>query len=289
MMKFALALMFVMLAGCRSGPAQGEPVRVMSLNLRYDNPADGVNRWSERRDLLVDVVRAFHPDLLGTQECLASQAAFLREALPEYAFIGAGRDDGKLKGEMTALFFRADRFELLDSGHFWLSKTPDVPGSKSWDAAITRMVSWVNLRDRRDDTTIWCFNTHFDHRGEQAREMSSQLLRERVLEMSGGQRVVITGDFNASAEGRVSSLLRGSVDDGPTLVDTYRAVHPLVERGEGTFDDFKGVDTGDRIDWIVVTPDVRVIDAGIDRTHVGDHWPSDHFPVTAVVRLAGGE
>lgn len=287
-MRLVLAMMWALLAGCQ-GAVEGRSLRVMSFNIRYDNPGDGANRWSERREMLVDVVRGFNPDLLGTQECLADQGEFLRQRLPEYTFLGVGRDDGAFKGEMTAIFYRSDRFELLDSGHFWLSEAPDVPGSKSWDAALTRMASWVKLRDKHDGATLCYFNTHFDHQGEHARVMSAQLLRRRVLEISGGQRVIITGDFNASADGLVCTALRLGDDGGPTLIDTYRDAHPAVQSALGTFNDFKGAERGARIDWIVVTPDVDVVDASIDRTSRAGHWPSDHFPVTAVVRLARAE
>lgn len=286
-MRLLLALLVALLAGCDgSGPST---VRVMSFNIRYDNTADGLNQWSERREAVVQVVRAFTPDLLGTQECLAHQGTFLRQALPEYTFVGVGRDDGREQGEMTAIFFRTDRFDLLESGHFWLSESPQRPGSRSWDAAITRMVSWAQLRDRRDATTLWFFNTHFDHRGELARLNSAMLLRRRVLEMSGGARAIIAGDFNAPSDGAVARALRRGDGVGVTLLDTYREAHPQPRADEGTFTGFGESSSGPRIDWIVVTPDIGVIDAGIDRTATAGRWPSDHFPVTATLRFGSSE
>lgn len=281
-MKFALALMIALLTGCHAG---GPPLRVMSFNIRYDNPGDGPNRWEERRDLVVDVIRHADPDLLGTQEVLAHQAEFLREQLPGYEYFGAGRDDGELKGEMSAIFYRADRFERLDGGHFWLSETPDVPGSKSWDAALPRMVTWLKLRDSRDGAELFFLNTHFDHRGEQARALSAMLLRRRALEQSDGAPLIITGDFNASAEGLISALLRVGETGGRPLLDTYRAQEPEREPGEGTFNGFTGDTSSARIDWIVVSEEFDVREASIIRTTRDGRWPSDHFPVTAVVRM----
>src|SRR5688500_8882741 len=152
-------------------PAAGDAtLRVMSFNIRFGTAKDGPNHWDLRRDLLVDTIRKFDPDLLGTQETLLEQAEYLAEKFPQYDWLGVGRDDAKRKGESVAIFWRKDRFEKLDAGHFWLSEKPDVPGSKSWDTSLTRMATWVKLRDRKAEgpasQLVWV-NTHFDHMGKQ--------------------------------------------------------------------------------------------------------------------------
>ncbi len=150
----------------------------MSFNIRYGLANDGANSWEFRKERVAETIRVDGPDLLGTQEVQKFQLDFLLERLPGYAFAGVGREDGREKGEYCALFYREDRFENLGSGHFWLSATPEVPGSRSWDTSMSRMVTWVRLRDRRGGDRPFLFaNTHFDHRGSQARLESARLVR----------------------------------------------------------------------------------------------------------------
>ena len=214
-------------------------IRVMSFNVRYGTADDGENSWDLRRDLVTSAIADVSPDILCTQEVLAFQAHYLREALPGHGFVGVGRDDGNLEGEMCAIFFARARFDKLAEGHFWLSETPKVVASKSWDAALTRMVSWVALRVRplprqsrggpsyperlatttgqdppaeqagqpgRSDSglsdTLYVFNTHFDHQGTQARLKSALLLKSQVKLISAGKSAIIAGDFNAPANAR---------------------------------------------------------------------------------------
>jgi endonuclease/exonuclease/phosphatase family metal-dependent hydrolase len=260
----------------------------MSFNIRYGTAADGDNHWEKRKRFLVETIRAFDPDLLGTQETLGFQRDYLATKLRGYDVFGVGREDGREGGEMAALYFKRSRFEKLDGGHFWLSETPDQPGSKSWDSALPRMVTWVKLRDRlqADAKPILFFNTHFDHRGVEARKESARLLRRRVAELGESCRVIVTGDFNTD-EGSEPYLELFEARDGDQapLVDTYRLAHPGRVTNEGTFSGFKADRTsGPRIDWIAVSGDWTIIKAAIDRTAREGRTPSDHFPVTAVVR-----
>jgi endonuclease/exonuclease/phosphatase family metal-dependent hydrolase len=284
-------LVLLICCASRSAPAQGDrraaEVRVMSFNIRYGTAKDGDNHWEKRKDFLVETIRAFDPDLLGTQETLGFQRDYLAAKLPGYEVLGVGRDDGREGGEMTALYFKRDRFEKLDGGHFWLSETPEKPGSKSWDAALTRMATWVKLGDRRDPRArpLVFLNTHFDHRGEQARLEAARLLRRRVAEWGRTCRVVVTGDFNAGEGSAPYQALFGPGEGGPSpLLDAYRAAHPARAANEGTFTGFKADATdGPRIDWIGVSREWRVVSAAIDRTARDGRTPSDHFPVTAVL------
>ncbi|MEW6130331.1 MAG: endonuclease/exonuclease/phosphatase family protein [Acidobacteriota bacterium] len=264
-------------------------IRVMSFNIRYGTANDGENRWDNRKDFLVATIKAFDPDLLGTQETLAFQRDFLAKELPQYDVFGVGRDDGRERGEMTALYYKRERFEKLDGGHFWLSETPEQPGSKSWDTAITRMVSWVKLRDRRYPKAkpLVFFNTHFDHRGEAARLESARLLRRRAAEMSKTCSVIVTGDFNAGEASEPYKALFGADDKKPMLLrDSFRIAHPARSENEGTFSDFKAeTTTGARIDWIAISKEWQVIRADIDRAARNGRTPSDHFAMTAVLRL----
>jgi endonuclease/exonuclease/phosphatase family metal-dependent hydrolase len=262
-------------------------VKVMSFNIRYGTARDGENHWDKRKEFLVDTIKAFDPDLLGTQETLAFQRDFLAAKLPGYAVYAAGRDDGKEKGEMAALYYRKDRFAKTGGGHFWLSAAPDQPGSKGWDAALPRVVTWVKLTDRKAPQAkpILFINTHFDHMGKQARVESARLLRQQVLKLGAGCSVIVTGDFNA-AEGSEPYTVLFSAQNGSDapVIDTYRAAHPQRAKDEGTFSGFEpGATTGPRIDWIGCSRDWSVKSAGIDRTTKDGRTPSDHYPVTAVL------
>lgn len=263
------------------------PLRVMSFNIRYGTAADGENHWDRRKELLAETIAAFDPDLLGTQETLAFQRDYLAERLKVHTAFAAGRDDGKERGEMAAVFFRTERFEKLDGGHFWLSDKPDVAGSKSWDAALTRIVTWLKLRDRRapGEPTLWWFNTHFDHLGKRAREESARLLHDRIRRLEGSPAVIVTGDFN-DGEGSLPYKALFAADEAgkPLLRDTFRVVHPKKTAGEGTFSSFRAdVRDGPRIDWIGCTRHWKVESASIDRTARDGRTPSDHYPVTAVL------
>ena len=272
-------------------PAAGTvPVRVMSFNIRYGTAKDGENVWDRRKEFLAETVAAFDPDLLGTQETLAFQRDFLAARLPGYATLAAGRDDGKDAGEMAAVFYRTARFEKLDGGHFWLSETPEKPGSKGWDAQLPRVATWVKLKDRTapGGKPVLFLNAHLDHRGGKARAESARLIRAKLAELGTGCRLVVTGDFNAGEGSAPHDALFGKLDDTPSpLLDAFRAAHPTRGKSEGTFTGFRTDATGgERIDWIGCSRDWDVRLAGIDRTSKGGRTPSDHFPVTAVLRPA---
>ena len=273
----------------------GGAVRVMSFNVRYGSAWDGDNRWDKRKDLLVETIQAFDPDLLGTQETLAFQRDYIAAALPGHEAWGVGRKDGAAKGEMCALFFRRDRFAKLDGGHFWLSESPETAGSESWDSSLPRMVSWVKLLDLRapDAPPVLFFNTHFDNRGARARTASAHLLRARAAAAAGaGCHIIATGDFNA-VEGSEPYLALFGADNGrdSLLADAHRLAHPKPIEDEGTANGFQpGSTSGPRIDWIAVSRNWRVVEVRIDRTARDGRTPSDHFPVTAVLeRSKGGQ
>ena len=275
-------MILFLLALAAFAPEGQSDVRVMSFNIRYGTADDGPNSWNRRKDFLIETIKAFHPDLLGTQETLAMQRDDLATGLKGYGMLAAGRDDGKEAGEMMALFYRESRFEKLDGGHFWLSENPDKPGSKSWDSSLPRMVTWVKLRDRisPEAAPIAFFNTHFDHRGPRARLESANLIRRKIEELGKGCRIIVTGDFN-SAEARAP--YKALFAEG--LRDTYRVAHPDKTEGEGTFPNFRaGVTEGSRIDWIGCSKEWEVKEASIDRPSRDGRTPSDHYPVNAVLR-----
>ncbi len=282
-------LFFLVLYLLLSSPVVAQDVRVMSYNIRYATAPDGVNSWANRKDFLAATISAFKPDLLGTQETLLVQRRFLEDKLAGYQGFGVGRDDGKEKGEMAALFYRKERFEKLDGGHFWLSPTPEKVGSKGWDAALPRIVTWVKLKDRNqpDAKPILFLNTHFDHRGENARRESANLIRSKLEEWNKQCRLVVTGDFNAGEGSKPYAALFVTDKRGDSpVIDTFRSKFPDKSNNEGTFSGFQAdKTTGDRIDWIGCSLDFVVREASIDRTAKEGRTPSDHFAVTAVLGI----
>ena len=296
----ALALLNVGCASSSKDPTmpreneRSEPLRVMSLNVRTGSAPDGANAWPNRRALLLRAVRDYDPDLLGTQEALAFQNDEIQRVLPGHGFAGGGRDDGKAKGEFSPIYYRTDRFELVASGQFWLSDTPEVPGSKSWDSAFPRIATWARLRDRRGgggaNRELLFVNTHWDHAGPVARLRAAEIIRARVKSLAGaGAAVIVAGDLNCTEDDEPYAVLTGRGDDALTLTDSYRAAHPERQTEEATFHGFKGTVAGSRIDFILHTAQLETVEAAIDRVSDGTLYPSDHYPVTATLRCSVGD
>jgi len=257
--------------------------RVMSYNIRYDNPGDSVHAWPHRKERVVNLIRYHQADLLGLQEVLEHQLDYLDSALEDYAQVGVGRDDGKSAGEFSPIFYREDKFELLEWGTFWLSETPDVP-SKSWDAALPRIATWTQLKHIKTQDTLYCFNTHFDHRGTLAREKSAQLIRDKIEEIAGSYPTVVTGDFNAnptSAPYRAMLAEQGLND----ALEESQLPHQGALSSFSGFVVAHGLQPERRIDYIFVSPTIQVFRHAILTDHQEGAYPSDHLPVIASVSL----
>jgi endonuclease/exonuclease/phosphatase family metal-dependent hydrolase len=259
-----------------------EPLTVMTFNIRYGTAKDGENEWSARRDMLFEVIRDTKPDLLGLQEALDFQIDEILAAVGGYAVVGVGRDDGAEKGEYSAILFRSDRFHVAEAGTFWFSDTPSVPGSKSWGNQITRISSWARFIDR-DGRGFYHFNLHLDHQSQPSRERSTVLLRGRIDTRAVPDPVIVTGDFNVGENNpALATLTAGSP---APFVDTFRVLHPDV-KDVGTFSGFKVGSIGtEKIDYVLVRPGTEVLSAEINRVSRNGRYPSDHFPVTARIRL----
>jgi endonuclease/exonuclease/phosphatase family metal-dependent hydrolase len=258
----------------------------MSFNIRYGTANDGENHWTKRRDLLFDVVRSQDADLIGLQEALAFQIDEIIAAVPGYAVAGVGRDDGRARGEFSAILFRTARLRVAESGTFWFSDTPAVAGSRHWGNTITRISTWARFIDR-DGRGFWHFNLHLDHQSQPSRLRSTELLARRVAERSvPTEPVIVTGDFNVGEDNPALHTLVGPPGGPPgSLVDTFRVRHP-AEATVGTFTGFQpGNTAGPKIDYVLVQSGTEVHDAAIVRTSRDGRYPSDHFPVTARVRL----
>lgn len=252
--------------------------RACTFNVRYDAVGDD-HRWDDRKSRVVETVRSLDPDVLGVQEALAHQFDDLRTALrgDGYEWHGVGRRDGDRAGEFVPVAWRADRFEALETGAFWLSETPEEP-SVGWDADLPRVSTWVTLRDRTAEERLWFCNTHFDHAGERARLESARLLRCRAAErIEGGATAVVTGDLNAPPESPPYDALTGGA-----LADA-RSAATDVRGPAGTFHGFTG-DFGDRIDYVLVGPAGAVERYRALEPNDGA-YRSDHVPVVATGRF----
>ncbi len=263
-------------------PNKSRAMRVMTYNIRLATKADSVNYWPNRKALVSGLINYHQPDLLGVQEALPEQIDDLEKLLPQFSYYGVGRDDGKRQGEFSAIFYRKDRFKPLGSGTFWLSDTPNVPGSKGWDAAITRICSWVKFQDQQTNKTFYHFNTHFDHRGEKARENSSRLIVSKIKQMVGQLPVVITGDFNVPA----TATAYTTMVTGTGLQDAQQLTEIPTYGPDQSFNGFKfGQMPSAKIDFIFVRTGIRVKRHAIITDSFENRYPSDHFPVLAEIEL----
>lgn len=294
-----LAVLAVTLAGCQQGGiGQGasgtQEVRAMSFNIRYGTANDGPNHWSKRREMVFQVFRDHRPDVVGLQEAMRFQLDEIRQAVPEYGEISAGRDDGKSGGEASAILYCSARFEAREQGTFWLSDTPEVPGSRSWGNNITRICTWARLRDRQSGVCFYMFNTHLDHQSQPARELGAELIAQRMGRRAHPDPLILTGDFNAGEGNPVVRYLKGQIPAVPAkqgacavvpaLVDTFRVLHPDA-KVVGTFNRFAGNRNGEKIDYVLASPEWTVAEAAIVYDNTDGRYPSDHFPVKAVLRL----
>lgn len=262
--------------------AQAPPIRVMTFNIRYDEPRDGVNAWPNRKQKVADVIRFHKADVVGVQEALLTQLRDLEKLLPGFAWVGVGRTDGKEGGEYSAILYRKNRFRVVASDTFWLSETPEKVGSKGWDAAYPRIVTWAKLKDRVSGKTFVHFNTHFDHVGEKARAESSSLILKKAGEIRGKGPFVVTGDFNVRKDsGAYNTIVTGTPNI--KVVDTRFASVNGHFGGDSTFNGFKELEPGRTIDYIFVRDGIKVLEHGTLSDRWDGLWASDHLPVIAEI------
>ena len=261
-----------------------DTVRVMSFNIRYDEPRDGVNAWPNRKKKVADVIRFHKADLVGVQEALLSQLRDLETLLPDFAWCGVGRTDGKEAGEFSAILYRKSRFRLIETKTFWLSETPDVAGSKGWDAAFPRIVTWAKFRDRSTGKTFIHFNTHFDHVGERARSESSSLILKKVSEILPNGPFVVTGDFNVKEDSGAYKTIMAGTPTVKVADAKYASVNGHFG-GDSTFSAFKELEPGRKIDYIFVREGVKVFEHGVLSDRWNGLWASDHLPVIAEIQF----
>ena len=257
-------------------------MKIMSFNLLCGGREQ--RNWASRAKMVVDTIRRADPDTLGVQEAHHDWMQTLCAGLPDYAFVGVGRDDGKTEGEYSAVFYKKDKFDLLDSGSFWLSETPDVPGVKGWDAACVRICSYAKLREKTSGKPFVHFNTHLDHRGLVAMQKGAELVTEKAAQICPDLPAFFTGDFNVTPDSEpYQTVIRAGFADARQIAavsDDSVTFHTEVFVTDRTDIELSV------IDYCFVKGDVQVRSFRVLRdVYPGGLYPSDHFPVLTTVTL----
>ena len=283
-MRLSITLVIMLLTAYSTA----QSVKVMSYNIRLDTEADGVNQWKNRTGRVFNLIKKNNPDLLGVQEAMHNQMMDLKSNLTDYDFVGVGRDDGKEKGEYSAIFYKKDKFDVLEQNTFWLSETPEVPGSKSWDAAITRVVTFVVLKNKLTGKSFAYFNTHFDHIGKEARMNSAKLIKIYIAGFNFGASLagkytnlplLISGDFNSEPTDEPYQTMIDGKD--VTLFDSRPAKNLT-----GTFCGFEvNAMKCKTIDYIFHSSHWQAKQYKVIQDHNKKYYPSDHLPVISTFIL----
>jgi endonuclease/exonuclease/phosphatase family metal-dependent hydrolase len=283
----SLVLTGPLLCAGTPGP-QGDraPFRIITYNIRYDNPGDGLNSWDHRKETVSSLILFHDADIACIQEGLVQQVRYLHGALKGFAYCGVGRDDGKEAGEYSAIFYRQKMLDRIADSTFWLSPTPSRP-SKGWDAALPRIVTWAHFKIKATGRSFFVFNTHFDHMGEIARRESARLLLSQIPRIAGDHPAIVTGDFNSTDQDSAYQILVRPVKGGSLLKDSF-FLSELPHYGVAST--FFGFDActqgpGERIDFVFVTAGITVLRHGTLTDFVNGRFSSDHLPVLIEVAL----
>ncbi|GAP70739.1 metal-dependent hydrolase, endonuclease/exonuclease/phosphatase family [Bacteroidales bacterium 6E] len=252
-----------------------QDMNIVSYNIRYNTPNDGVNAWPNRIEMVTGLLKFHDADIFGLQEALIGQIEDISTRMPSFKWFGTGRDDGKMGGEFSPIFYNSEKFELVDNGQFWLSETPDKP-SKGWDAALNRICTWGKFKSKASGAQFFVFNTHFDHIGDTARANSAILIQDKISELSGNTKlpVILTGDFNLTPETLPIQLMKRK------MLDSYEVSENPAYGPVGTFNAFKrDHPLNGRIDYVFVNDKVRVHKYGALTDSWDNRYPSDHLPL----------
>ena len=266
------------LPGFPQQPSSKSTLTVMSFNVRYINSKDGINAWSNRKEKVAEVIASNNVDIAGLQEPWKDQIRDLKKLLPDSGWFGWSRDNGKSKGEFTPIFYKKDKFAVLDKGIFWLSLTPEIAGSKDWDVKYPRMVVWGHFKNKHNGNEFYFFNTHMG--GQIGRFEGAKILRSKIDEMTNGLPVIVTGDFNAApASAPIDIMISSNYE--VVLEDAFAVAK---EKNEEIYTNylFDGNDKDlKRIDYIFVSPQITVLYHEIINKRIGKYYPSDHLALKA--------
>lgn len=272
------SLLFI--SSCKTKPLE---LNVMTFNIRLDVSSDSLNSWQYRKDNAAEMVRMNDVDILGMQEVLLNQMNDLKERLPQYTAIGVGREDGADKGEFSPIFYKKDRFSAIESGTFWVSETPELAGSKGWDASYIRVATWAILKEKATGKEIFAINTHLDNDGLVARKEGGNLLLKKAEELGKGLPIVLTGDFNDTPQ---SEAIKNITDASKAnyLVDS-KTIALKTSGTDWTFHNFGRLAESERplIDYIFVSKQIKVQDYAVLPDTLNGTFVSDHKPVLSKI------
>lgn len=255
-------------------------INFVTFNIRYGTADDGPDSWQSRADRCASQIRELQPDVLCVQEALRLQVNYLLERFPEFDFAGVGRDDGEAEGEHAGILSRRDRLRVVESGTFWLSDTPEIPGSADWGDSNVRVCTWAHFQTIDESREFSVFNTHLAVASQLAREKGVELILERVVSIGGERPTIVAGDFNADETNPGCEQMRQA-----GFRDSYRHIHPTGSAP--TYNGFVDSPEPGKIDYIWATQEVEVNGAEVVRQKFDGRWPSDHFPVTARLSISG--
>ncbi len=280
-MKYAALLLclcnILLFGGCKNRPSahDGQPMEVMTFNIRLDIPSDSANSWNPRKDNVCRMIAYYRPDLLGMQEVLHNQMNDLKRGLPQYTVLGVGRDDGKEAGEYCPIFFRTDRFALVEYGNFSLSEHPETIGIKGWDASYNRIATWAILQEKDNGQQFIYLNTHLDNDGKTARQEGVRLILGKIKEIAPGIPAIVTGDFNCTPEeAPLQTLENGGMENASKAA--------AVTYGPSwSFHDFGRLPVEERvlIDYVFTTEGAKIDRYRVVHDKPDNGYLSDHCPI----------
>lgn len=281
--KLLLAILMMAMV-IPSVTAQNKELKVMTWNIRLATKDDGPNQWEYRKKGVCEEIRNQSPAVLGVQEALNVQMVDLRKCLKGYKSLGVARDDGKKAGEFSALFYKKSELKALRSGTLWLSETPGIAGSRGWDAACNRVVTWAEFKDKDSGKHFMVFNTHFDHMGDSARVQSAMLINRKIAELANRLPVIVTGDFNVTSKHRAYRIL--TYPENEYVLTDSRLKARVISGPDATWVSFDTAYTAtDIIDFIFVSPEMEVSSNTIFDFRPSGKYLSDHLPVTASFKI----
>lgn len=271
-----LSLAVLLLCGGCGNREKDVEIKYISYNIRYANASDGDNAWDIRKPATKEMIEREQPDVFGLQEALIGQLQYIDSNFPQYSRVGVGRDDGKEEGEFMAVYYRNDKFKLLENGNFWLSETPDQC-SMGWDAACKRIVTWAKLKDLDSKKVFYVFNTHLDHVGEVAREQSILLIVKKIDEVVKKDKapVFLSGDFNSNVSSPIFDPLKNIIKDSRAILPESEWIPTYNSFGNG----------GDSMIDYIFYKNAEVQDFKTLNGDYGKPYISDHYPVMATFKM----
>jgi len=258
-----------------------DTIKTMTFNIRYGTANDGDNSWNHRKDMVFKVVRDSDCDFIGLQEAMVFQIEEILDNCPSYRYFGVTREVDPTEGEASPILYNASEWEMTEGQTLWLSETPEMPGSRSWNSSLPRVFTWGRFHHKENNSEILIINTHYDHISEEARLNSSRVIIDHIFSTTKGTGAILLGDFNAAEDQQPVTYL--TTNPVQPLIDVYRSIHKVPDEKDMTFYGWQEhkTGTGKRLDYIFCTGGLVPLSSGVVDFNIGGRYPSDHMPVIA--------